>query len=81
MYSHKNTEPQPTMYSQPVNNFTQPTQNNTPLPAHANASNSRMQLFEGQAQSEPVGAWTCKKCGTVNNSNNAQFCKNCGEYK
>ena len=77
-YSHKNTEPQPTTNSQSANTITQPTQNNTPVPA--NASNSRMQLFEGQAQSEPVGAWTCKKCGTVNNSN-AQFCKNCGEYK
>nr|DAZ36902.1 MAG TPA: hypothetical protein [Caudoviricetes sp.] len=39
-----------------------------------------MQLFEGQTQNEPIGTWTCKKCGTVNNSN-AQFCKNCGKYK
>ena len=31
-------------------------------------------------QKTPDDGWVCNKCGTKNNIN-AQFCKNCGQFK
>ncbi len=56
----------------------------TSVSTHTNASNqgAGYSLSELAAKHEKSvdGCWTCKNCGTKNNSTN-QYCTDCGQYK